>query len=66
MRAKRYIRRDEGKILATLTARCGERLRRITPEPFDARNAEAHAIRILLRRVGTRTTIARIMARGRE
>ena len=83
MRARtRFARRDEGKILAELAERCGERLRRIAPARAAAdageagavcdaladaiREAEAHAIRILLRRVGTRTTIARIRARGRE
>jgi hypothetical protein len=66
MRARKLARRDQGKIVDQLAARCGERLRQISPAPVDAREAEAHAIRILLRRVGTRTTLARIRARGRE
>lgn len=51
-------------ILDLLTRRCGERLlRRGLVEKVHRRRAEAHAIRILLRRVGTRTTIDKILAR---
>ncbi len=51
-------------ILKLLTERCAERLRRRKlVRRVHRRRAEAHAIRILLRRVGTRKTIHEILTR---
>jgi hypothetical protein len=56
--------RGTAGILTLLTARCSERLRRRgLARPVCQKRAEAHAIRILLRRVGTRKTVAEILAR---
>ena len=60
------VGRGRAGILDSLSARCVMRLQRILmQQEVDRRRAEAHAIRNLLRRVGTRTTIAQIMARKR-
>ncbi len=56
--------RGAAGILALLTARCSERLRRRgLVQRIHRKRAEAHAIRILLRRVGTRKTVEEILAR---
>ena len=60
------VGRGRAGILESLADRCALRLQRILMQrEIDRRRAEAHAIRILLRRVGTRTTVAKIMARKR-
>lgn len=52
------------KVIPVLAARCAERLLRLgLMDPGDRRRPEAHAIRILLRRAGTRMAVAQILAR---
>jgi hypothetical protein len=52
------------KVIPLLAARCGERLVRLgLMDAGDRRRPEAHAIRILLRRAGTRIRVAEILAR---
>lgn len=59
-------RRGRTGVLELLTQRCGERLRRRRlVRRAHRRRAQAHAIRILLRRVGTRATVEEILNRPR-
>lgn len=52
------------KVIPVLAARCAERLLRLgLMDSGDRRIPEAHAIRILLRRAGTRIGVAEILAR---
>lgn len=59
--------RGRTRIIEILAQRCAERLRRrgLLVARVHHRRAEAHAIRILLRRVGTRKSLAEILARGK-
>ena len=64
IRVRSQVGRGTAGVLDSLAARCARRLQRILMQDIvDRRRAEAHAIRIVLRRVGTRKTIAQILAR---